>query len=208
MDPRERIQDPEEPFRRAADALQAGLWTAIPGIIVSFSGGTQTAVVQPAVQQAVLTEGRTRPITVLQDVPVYFPAGGGVTLTFPVAAGDECLLVFAARSIDGWWQSGGVQPAGSARMHSLSDAFAFVGIRSRPRALPGFAGAAAELRTDDGTTTIRLAPGQVTVIAPTKVLLDTPLVEVSGDVVAGGISLRHHVHGATSEGTTTSEPLP
>ena len=31
---------------------------------------------------------------------MVFPGGGGFALTFPVAAGDECLVVFASRCID------------------------------------------------------------------------------------------------------------
>jgi hypothetical protein len=31
---------------------------------------------------------------ILNDLPVVFPRGGGVTLTFPIKEGDECLIVF------------------------------------------------------------------------------------------------------------------
>ena len=49
-------------------------------------------------------------------VPVFMP------VPFAVNAGDGCLLVFADRDTE--------DPAGG-RMHSLSDAFAFVGFRRR-----------------------------------------------------------------------------
>ena len=65
-------------------------------------------------------------------MPVVFPGGGGFALTFPVAAGDECLVVFASRCIDAWWQSGGVGEPMEPRMHDLSDGFALIGVRSQP----------------------------------------------------------------------------
>ncbi|MFW8450019.1 Gp138 family membrane-puncturing spike protein, partial [Klebsiella pneumoniae] len=62
-------------------------------------------------------------LPLLVDVPVVFPRGGGCTLTFPVKPGDECLVIFADRCIDFWWQSGGIQEPVDERMHDLSDAF-------------------------------------------------------------------------------------
>ncbi len=64
----------------------------------------------------------------LRDVPVYMPDPGRT-----ITAGEECLVIFADFCIDGWYDTG--QPAlpPSPRAHDLSDAFAFVGFRSRPR---------------------------------------------------------------------------
>jgi hypothetical protein len=219
MDRRERFIDQEEPFRIAADALRASLWTAMPGIIESFDLVTQTATVQPAIQQTLLRENTTRALPVLADVPIYFPSGGGLTLTFPVQPGDECLLIFASRCIDAWWQSGGVQPAGEARTHSLSDAFAFVGARSRPRALGAFNDAAAQLRTDSGSGYIELKPGgKVRIVAPegveitgnvtvlnSNVAVQSGNVSVSsGNVTADGIGLKTHRHGSVQPGAGVS----
>ena len=54
-------------------------------------------------------------------------------LTFPVKPGDECLLVFNERCIDGWWQSGGSSEPLDYRQHDLSDAVAIMGISSLPQ---------------------------------------------------------------------------
>ena len=72
---------------------------------------------------------------VLSDVPVFFPGSRDSAITWPVSAGDECLLVFADSAIDGWFESGEAEAPASERRHDLSDAFAFVGFRSRPNAL-------------------------------------------------------------------------
>jgi hypothetical protein len=66
-----------------------------------------------------------------------FPRGGGCTLTFPVKEGDECLVIFADRCIDFWWQSGGIQEPVDGRMHDLSDAFCIVGPQSQAKKISG-----------------------------------------------------------------------
>ena len=90
-----------------------------------------TLTAQPTIKGILMTKDGAvaEALPVLQDVPIVWPSGGGVTLTLPVAAGDECLLVIADRCIDAWWQSGGVQLPMDSRAHDLSDAFAIVGVR-------------------------------------------------------------------------------
>lgn len=129
MDRRERMDDPLVMLRAALSGWQADLWTALPATVSSFSAGPPATVqAQPTVQAQVRTPGGTwinATLPLCVDCPVVFPGGGGFTLTFPVAAGDEGLLVFASRCIDSWWQNGGVQPQAEFRMHDLSDGFYF-----------------------------------------------------------------------------------
>lgn len=212
MDRRERYEDPEEMLRAAQQAMQADLWTAIPGRIVAFQGNTVS--VQPTIRRRVRGPDGTftpRDLPVLQDVPVQFPGGGGGTLTFPVAVGDECLVVFSSRGIDHWWQNSGVQEPATPRMHDLSDGFALLGFRSKPRALSGVSTSTVQLRADDGGTLVELDPaGQVVrIVAPGKVRLETPLLEVTGDVKAGTVSLQSHKHsGVQAGGAQTGVPVP
>lgn len=165
MDPRERFNDSEESVRTAIEGLLAGVWTALPGIVVSFDPVAMTCEVQPAIKPKYRQQDGTLTdltITVLTDCPVIFPAGGGYSLTFPVAHGDECLVVFSSRCIDAWWQQGGIQPQAELRMHDLSDGFAIMGIRSQPRVLDGgVSTTSAQLRTDDGTSYLELGTGYI-----------------------------------------------
>ncbi|MCY1211511.1 hypothetical protein D9M69_119440 [compost metagenome] len=121
-------------------------------------------------------------LPLLVDCPVQFPSGGNCSLTFPVAPGDECLVVFASRCIDSWWQSGGVQEQAELRMHDLSDGFALLGFRSKPRALAGISTSTTQLRSDAGDTYVELDPAGkiVKVAAPGGMMLDTPVVTVTG----------------------------
>ena len=219
MDFRERIGDSEESIRIALDSQQVGIWTALPGIIQSYDATRLTCSVQPAI--AGISQSKDGTITspqlpLLVDCPVQFPGGGGVTLTLPLKAGDECLVIFASRCIDSWWQLGGVRGRADVRMHSLSDGFVIPGVRSLPRALTNVTTATAQLRSDDGLTFIDLDPvGQIVKIkALGGIILDTPVVSCTGAVVAignvtgQGTSLHTHVHsGVQSGGSSTGVPV-
>lgn len=191
------------------DGFQTQVWTALPGIIDDIDLGAQTAQVQPAIKGVISDpDGSAREVDLpmLLDVPIFFPSGGGVTCTFPVAKGGECLVVFASRCIDGWWQSGDVSLAPEFRMHDLSDGFAFVGFRSQPRRLSNVSASAAELRTDDGSAKISLdgqsknieattpadlsaTANNVNVTAQTVTKIQSPTIQLIGNVeIQGGFA--------------------
>lgn len=136
------------------DAL-LNVHTMLPGIILSFSSDLQTAQVQPAIQRIFTGKGAVN-LPVCIDVPVAFPGGGDYQLTFPVKQGDECTLSFSERCIDFWFENGGVQLPAAYRMHDYSDAFANVGVNSKPKKLSGFAMDGAHLRTRDGSAWVKL----------------------------------------------------
>jgi phage baseplate assembly protein V len=145
----------------ALAGLQARLWTALPGVVESFDPITVTAVIAPTIKGVVARpDGQPEVVDLplLPDVPVVFPRGGGVTLTFPVKPGDECLVVFSSRCIDAWWQSGGSQLAPELRMHDLSDGFALIGPQSQARKIDNIATDSAQLRSDDGAAYIEIHP--------------------------------------------------
>jgi hypothetical protein len=153
MDAREYANDPQENLRMALAGLQAQMWTAMPGYILTYNPTAMTCEVQVAVQarysqpqddskyhnkQKGVRNYITNliPFPKLMDCPVVFPQGGGAVLTFPLAPGDEVLVVFASRGIDWWWQNGcasGPQAPAEARMHDLSDGFVLPGPFSQPR---------------------------------------------------------------------------
>lgn len=102
----------------------------------------------------------------LVSVPVYFAGGGGITMTYPINEGDECLVLFNDRQLENWVESGPGQPPSIPNLHDLSDGICLVGIRSNPRALTNVSTTAAQIRTDDGTVHIDVEPNLVTVFAP------------------------------------------
>ena len=188
----------EQADARLAQAIMSAMRVSMPGIIQSFDPDAVTAVVQPAIKGVELDESGADVsvnIPLLVDVPVVFPRGGGCTLTFPVKAGDECLVIFADRCIDFWWQNGGVQKPVDLRMHDLSDAFAIVGPQSQAHKISGISTSAAQLRTDDGAAFVEVAAGHaITVKTPGKLTanadggteITSPTIALNGNVTING----------------------
>ena len=104
------------------DALKrdffSSLHCALPGNIISFDVDSQTAEIQPAVRLGSLI------FPPLSGVPVFMP------VPFEVNPGDACLVIFADIDIDAWLASGEAEEPLSARRHSLSDGFAFIGFKT------------------------------------------------------------------------------
>lgn len=202
MDRRERYDDQVEALRAAMDGRLSEVWTALPGIVQAYDTGAMTVKVQPAIRGRIaLPDGSEKKVALplLVDVPVVFPAGGPFTLTYPIAAGDECLVIFSARCIDAWWQSGDISDPLETRMHDLSDGFALVGPFSQARVLPDVSAENVQLRTNDGKASVTMQPdytiaaanpaasvtltpgGEVTAQANTRITLRAPDVRIAAD---------------------------
>jgi hypothetical protein len=204
------LNDTETSLRVALDGRQSNLWTAFPAIVESVDFAAMTLEAQPAIQGVVNNpDGITTTVVnlpLLVDVPICFPSAGGFLLTLPIKAGDEVLIIIASRCIDAWWQNGGVQPPMEARMHDLSDGFALPGPRSQPKVVGGISTTGAQLRNDSGTTYIEIAAnGKIKLVSPTSIDI-TGNLNVTGDVVAGTISLKTHTHPVTTAPGTTGAP--
>ncbi|MDD5417249.1 MAG: Gp138 family membrane-puncturing spike protein [Candidatus Aenigmarchaeota archaeon] len=123
-----------------------GVNTSIPGTIQSFNSENQTAVIVPNIRSIENRRDGTTVYTQLPDlieVPLVFPYSTttGFSVTFPVAQGDQCLVIFAQRSIDNWQEYGRVQnpvEINYPRAHSLSDAMAIVGLIPKTNPIQNF----------------------------------------------------------------------
>jgi hypothetical protein len=193
----ERIADPNEAIKRNNDALSAAIRVSLPAIVVSFNAVKQTISAQPAIKEKRVDRATGSiewvALPVLQDIPVQFPQGGGVALTFPLAPGDEVLLVFADSCIDSWHQFGNLQQWNDRRRHDLSDAFAIPGINSQPAVITAFNTTSAELRTLDGVSRVTVGPSGVGVI--------TPVLNIAAgaiNIVTGGVTMTGESSGDTS----------
>lgn len=101
----------EELERIAFDRQTARLRTATPGIITAVHPNG-TVDVQPAIMQVTTLDGvrSDEPLSVLTGVPTiftYYAQTLGLSITLPMQAGDEGLLIVADRSIDNWQVAGG-----------------------------------------------------------------------------------------------------
>ena len=223
MDRRERKTTLEEVLRTAYESMQARVWTAIVGVVQTYNPALQTCSVQPAVngrQRNPDGSWTSKQMPLLLDCPVQFAGGGGLTLTFPIAPGDEVIVLLSSRCIDTWFESGFAE-GGSVdlanaqndppewRMHNLSDGFVIPSVHSMPRALT-VDPVSACLATDDGLAYIKLNPvtHSIDMVASGGITMNGLTIDAAGITTANGIVLETHTHTSASPGSPTSPPLP
>ena len=199
---------------------QAGIYTSLPGVIISYDPATNTASVQPAIQGIFyqsnqgVSQSQFVNLPTLIYCPVIFQHGGGVWSTYPITKGDECLISFSCRCIDAWWQNGAYNATTDAiipgrplefRMHDLSDGFVQVGPCSVPNVIPNISTTSFQLRTASGTTYIEINPtnNQVNIVGAASLNVNTtgntnitsPTVAITGNLtVNGNTSFTGQVH--------------
>lgn len=184
--------------------------TALPAIVIDFDPETRTITAQPTIQRTFSGgEGMSGDVNLppCMDVPVVFPMGGGYELTFPIKEGDECLLIFAERCIDGWFDSGEPTPPKDFRQHDLSDAFALVGVRSLANKQPVWTdgvelhGKGNHVRIDSdsvelgaGGATLKLTGGGLNCSVP----ITAP------NLITDKMNINTHVHGGVQSGGSST----
>ena len=151
--------------------------TALPGTVVSVNGAYVN--VKPSLNRA-LRDGTTETLPVVPNVPVWFPRGGGASITWPIEVGDGCLLVFSERSLDEWKLTGSTVTPTDPRKHGLSDAIAFVGLSA----------------SGEGSDDISLKMGGVTLSVS-----DSGVAITGGAVTHNGVNIgSDHVHSGIVSG--------
>lgn len=211
MDRVERTGDPLVAIRAVVRGDRANLWTALPATVISYDAAKQTVEAQIAIQMQILSpQGEWSNVSVkpCPDCPVLFLGGGGYSVTFPIEAGDEGLLVFSSRCIDGWYENGGDEPRPQTdlRMHDLSDGFFIPGFRSQPNKLDDVSEDALQIRNADGSVLVEVGEDGIRLKGNVTIEGD---VTVEGDVEADGVSLKTHLHGGVTVGAgNTGAPIP
>ncbi len=214
----ERAPDQLQIIREAVNAALANLWTALPCEVVEYDSEAVTVNVQPLIKIPVhLPDGEieTVELPMLLDVPVMFPCAGGFTITHPIKKDDECLVNFADRNIDLWWQSGGIQTPFDTRKHDLSDGFAFFRPQSQAKKIKNISTADLEIRNDENTCKIQIKPnGEIHFIGAKSVfhhpvemqqtLSVTGKSTMQGGANIGGIEFGSHKHGGVQSGGSDS----
>ena len=174
----------------------AEIHTALPAVVVDYKTESNKAMVQPVGSYKV-KDGRNIKFPVIHDVPVVFPMGmgGKAGMTFPVVAGDGCLLVFSESQLDDFLNEG--YDSDDMRKHDMRDAICVPGLYAPQVSSSGASQSSVNIFY--GGTMITVSDGNVDISGAT--------LTVSGDVIGGGISLDNHVHGGVeSGGSTTSGP--
>lgn len=67
---------------------------------------------------------------ILVNLPVLNLCGGTTALTFPIAIGDQALILFNDRDLDNWFAGARSGQVNSPRLHHFSDGIALVGLNT------------------------------------------------------------------------------
>lgn len=215
-----RTADEITQLREMIDRALSRINTALPGVIDAFDAATQTATVIPAIKMRVNVDGTESfmDLPPIINAPLIFPfaSTAGFALTLPVKKGDPCIILFSQRSIDNWHDKGGIQPPEegvASRHHDLTDALVLMAASPLPDVLGAWEADGVELRNREKTTRVTVKDttvvaaagtsiltlnvnGTATLVAPTKVTVQTALAEVdapqsnfTGNVsIAGGLT--------------------
>lgn len=147
--------------------------------IQTFNASAQTATATVNYQKTFFdldaTTGLYSPVLVdypiLIDCPVVCLGGGSGALTFPVATGDQCLVLFNDRDIDNWFTGATSGPVATPRLHSFSDGVLLVGLHSKANPLAGYDATRACLRGNAaGTTFVGVGATKIKIANPTTTL--------------------------------------
>src|SRR5690625_5841921 len=91
-------------LRTAFRELMKGVCTSVPGHVLTFDPSQQRAQVQVGVE-VVAAAGFTDRLPPIADVPVLFPGGTQYSTIHQINPGDEGLILFSQRCVDGWKRS-------------------------------------------------------------------------------------------------------
>ena len=192
-----RTASQEIQIRELIDRMLMKVNTCVPGEIIDFDPATQTATIAPAIRMKTFideTEGYID-LPPLVNVPVIVSCAvvKGFSITFPISAGDSCLLIFSQRAIDNWHDHGGIQnpEAGvGSRHHDLTDAFALLTPLPLPLVLSDYEGDGIEIRNSDKDSRITVKDDSIEVVqGEVSLLVETSGVTITGDLyVTGNVS--------------------
>lgn len=180
------------------DEIMEATNVAKVGEIRSFDGTKRTAQVQILFKR-VLSDGSFKSYPLLVDVPVVTIQGGGGYIQMPIAAGDQCLVIFADARLDEWFENGSEAPPAEGRMHDLSDGIAIVGLNALPSDLPAYP--TNKVSIGYGSSKIDLLDSEIDIV-PTggkvkvgngtvtlETLVESLITAIEGITVTGGLAV-------------------
>lgn len=183
-----------------ADMVIGRMFVKIPGTVIAQDPATLRVTVQPACRAYERNPENDAlvpfELPVIPNVPVQYPTGGGINITWPLLPGDSVWLEIVDHSLDEW-HGGQPEPVFVAdqRRFSLSDAIAVPGARKNANPVPATA----------------VAPGALVVEAPDIRLGSSAAVQtvalsplVDARLTAIETFLATHVHAGVTTGAGVS----
>lgn len=167
-----------ELIKRSFVEMMKDVGTSIPGHFLAFDPDTQLAQIQIGIVRIDVNGKKFTPSPLI-ECPVAFLGGSEYFIEHQIDPGDECLIVFSQRCIDGWINTGGVANNPIMRFHDFSDAAILPGLRSQPNKINSFENNGVRLRNKAGDKFIWLKND-----GTAEITVD--LLNINGDIVQDG----------------------
>ena len=193
------------------------VYTCIPAHVQTFDPKTQLATIELGIER-VDTDGSVWTPPPIIETPVLM-IGDSFCVETQIDACCEGMAFFSQRCIDAWVQTGGVAQNPLRRFFDMQDAFFVAGFRPLSRSLPKFENNGIRLRNkagnqfawlkNDGSIEIGNGRGQFLMKPDGTVLINGVTITTDGiatgtDFKSGSISLKSHVHGGVSSGSSST----
>ena len=130
------------------------------GRIIDFDKHKKTASIQILFKKT-LPNGDIQSENKLVNCPVFTLQGGGAYIQMPISKGDDCIVIFADRSIEAWRKSGMEQKPIGNWAHSLKDGIAIVGLNSYVSNMPD--NEEGTLKIGKGDFVLRIKDGKISI---------------------------------------------
>ncbi|MEG0207021.1 Gp138 family membrane-puncturing spike protein [Citrobacter sp.] len=166
-----------ESINQKVAADQDGL---LPAIIVSYDRKTNLAVVRPVIQVVMVNNG-TDQRKPLARIHVLSLGAGGFHINFPVKKGDLGWILAADRDISAFRETLKEASPTTSRMHTFSDGWWIPDV-FRQYVINGEDSDAMVIQSTDGATRISIRGDNIKITAPSKVVVDVPQSEFTGNV--------------------------
>lgn len=162
-----------------------------------------------------LVDGVEKDYPIFPNVPPIFLQGGGNYHSFPLSAGDYCLLLVNERCLDNWYEGLDDRTPLEYRIFDYSDSFALVGINNKNNAIT--------IPTDGRTNMIgdTYIEGNYEIIGNIvqegnytqtgnftlngNLVVNGNITINGGDLTIDGISFKNHIHSQANDSAGNTE---
>lgn len=170
------------------DAIMARLNCHNIGKILDFNPATQTCTIQ--LMQIKQFNNRNITPAPLTDVPLIIYGAGSGYITMPDPTGTICILLFMDRNIDAFLETGENYPLETSRMHDFTDCIALTTFKTLANPLGDYDMDTVTIRNQNSKLKVKdeiniEAKNTVTAQSPTKITLDAPDTETTGNLSVG-----------------------
>lgn len=139
----------EQIIKAAIEGRLVDFHTMLPGEFIKYDPTKQKADVKILIKRK-YADGSVVELPVLVSVPVKHPRTDDCFIHIPIKPGDNCMVLFAERSLDIWKKFGGSTDPQDARKFHLSDGVAIPGLYSFSEAFTVTDPTALTLKNKDG----------------------------------------------------------